>query len=45
MILVVPEEAKKNSDSLAILNEIASEIEDETGVKVSITYRDSALGG
>ena len=45
IILVVPEEAKADSDNLAILNEIASEIEAETGVKVSITYRDKALGG
>lgn len=43
VILVVPEEAKKNGDNLAILNEIAAEIEAETGVKVSITYRDKAL--
>lgn len=44
IILVVPEEAKKNGDNLAILNEIATEIEMETGVKVSITYRDKGLG-
>lgn len=43
IILVVPEEAKANSDNLAILNEIAAEIEAETGVKVNITYRDKAL--
>ncbi len=43
IILVVPEEAKENADNLAILNEIAAEIETETGVKVNITYRDKAL--
>jgi len=45
IILVVPEEAKEKSDAdnLAILNEIAAEIEEETGVKVDITYRDTAL--
>ena len=43
LILVVPEEAKSNADNLAILNEIAAEIEAETGVKVNITYRDKAL--
>ena len=43
IILVVPEEAKSNADNLAILNEIAAEIEAETGVKVNITYRDKAL--
>lgn len=42
IILVVPEEAKSSSKTL---NEIVSEIESETGVKVSITYRDKALGG
>lgn len=43
IIIVVPEEAKSNADNLAILNEIAAEIEAETGVKVNITYRDKAL--
>lgn len=43
IILVVPEEAKSNADNLAILNEIAAEIEAETGVKVNTTYRDKAL--
>ncbi len=43
IILVVPEEAKQSGSNLAILNEIAKEIEEETGVKVSITYRDKAL--
>lgn len=43
IILVVPEEAKSNADNLAILNEIAAEVEAETGVKVNITYRDKAL--
>ncbi len=43
IILVVPTEAKSNADNLAILNEIAAEIEAETGVKVNITYRDQAL--
>lgn len=45
IILVVPEEAKANSNNLAVLNEIAAEIEEETGVKVFITYRGKALGG
>lgn len=44
LIIVVPEEAKRNSGNLTILNEIATEIEAETGVKVSLTYRDKALG-
>lgn len=43
IVLVVPEEAKTNSDNLAVLNQIASEIKAETGVEVSITYRDKAL--
>lgn len=44
LILVVPEEAKKNSDNLAILNRITEEIKAETGVTVQWTYRDTALG-
>lgn len=44
IILVVPEEAKANRNNLEILNGIAAEIEAETGVKVSITYREKALG-
>lgn len=43
IILVVPEEAKGTTKNLTILNEIAKEIEEETGVKVSITYRQKAL--
>ena len=43
LILVVPDETRESSDALTIMNEIASEIETETGVKVSITYRDNAL--
>lgn len=45
IILVVPEEAKEVSDAgnLAILNAIAAEIKEETGVKVEITYRGKAL--
>ena len=43
IILVIPSEAKDNRDSLATLNEIAEEIEAETGVRVNLTYRDNAL--
>jgi len=44
IVLVVPEEASTDAEMIAILNEIAREIETETGVKVEITYRDKALG-
>ncbi len=44
IVLVVPVEARSNADNLAILNEVAREIEAETGVKVKITYRENALG-
>ena len=43
IILVVPVEAKSDANNLAIMNEIAAEIEAETGVKVNITYRENAL--
>ena len=42
LIIVVPEEA---TEFASLLQEIANEIEQETGVKVNITYRDKALGG
>lgn len=45
MILVVPEEASESKEIVSTLNEVASEIEQETGVKVKITYRQSAFGG
>lgn len=45
LIIVVPKEAKSISSNLNILNEIAKEIESETGVKVTLTYREYALGG
>lgn len=45
LIIVIPKEARSDSSSLRILNEIAKEIESETGVKVTLTYRESALGG
>lgn len=41
--LVVPYEASKSDDAKSKLNAIAKEIEEETGVKVSVTYRDNAL--
>ena len=41
--LVVPFEASKSDDAKSKLNTIAEEIEEETGVKVSVTYRDNAL--
>ena len=40
LIIVVPEEA---TEFASLLQEIANEIEQETGVKVNITYRDKAL--
>lgn len=43
MILVVPEEAGKSTEFLDVLNRIRKEVEDETGVKVEITYREKAL--
>lgn len=45
LIVVVPEEASKNQEMLDSLNQLAAEIEEETGVKVNLTYRESALGG
>lgn len=45
LIIVIPKEARSDSGNLKILNEIAKEIERETGVKVTLTYRESALGG
>ena len=45
MILVVPEETADNKEMVSTLNEIVSEIEQETGVKVKITYRQKAFGG
>ncbi len=44
LIIVVPEEAKNNRDILEQLNRIAKEVEEETGVRVNLTYRESALG-
>ena len=44
LILVVPDEARKNQNNLDILNRIAKEIEAETGVTVQWTYREAALG-
>ncbi len=43
LIIVVPDETRSSSESLSTMNEIAEEIERETGVKVKITYRDKAL--
>ena len=45
IILIVPNEVNTTNDNLATMNEIAKEIEQETGVKVTITYREKALGG
>lgn len=45
LIVVIPEEASKNQEILDSLNHLAAEIEAETGVKVDLTYRESALGG
>jgi hypothetical protein len=41
--LVVPVEARSNPEHLAVINTIASEIQQETGVKVEVTYREHAL--
>ncbi len=41
--LVVPVEARSNPEHLAIINTIASEVQQETGVKVEVTYRENAL--
>lgn len=43
LIIIVPKEAGFGSN-LKILNDIAKEIENETGVKVTLTYRECALG-
>lgn len=43
LIIVVPDETRKSQDALDAMNDIATEIEQETGVKVTITYRDKAL--
>ena len=40
---MVPDETRKSQDALDAMNDIATEIEQETGVKVTITYRDKAL--
>lgn len=45
LTVVVPKEASSSSEHLKILNEVSSEIEKETGIKVQFTYRDEALGG
>ncbi len=45
LIIILPQEARSSSENLKILNEIAREIQNETGVKVTLTYRESALGG
>ena len=44
IIIVVPDEAADSNSNKKKLNDIANEIEEETGVKVTITYRDKALG-
>ena len=41
LCVVVPNEAQDKND---VLNKIAKDIEEETGVKVKWTYRDNALG-
>lgn len=45
IIVVMPSEVNTTNGNLATVNEIAKEIEQETGVKVTITYREKALGG
>lgn len=43
MVLIVPLEVKDREDCVQLLAEIAKEIEDETGVKVTISYRELAF--
>lgn len=41
--IIVPEEVLADPEKVALLNEIAAEIEAETGVKVNLSYREKAL--
>ena len=43
MVFIVPLEAQNDPDCVQILNEVAQEIEEETGVKVTISYRELAF--
>ena len=43
MVFIVPIEAQNSAECVQTLNEIAAEIEAETGVKVTISYRELAF--
>ena len=45
VVLVIPEEAQNVQANKEMLDEIAKEIYEETGVQVTISYRETALGG